>query len=50
MGEFLFSGRGDHNRCMTTPQYARLVSNWIATIGLDPHFFGTHSLDAPKRR
>jgi len=43
-GEFLFSGRGDHNRCMTTRQYARLVSNWIATIGLDPHSFGTHSL------
>ena len=42
-GEFLFSGRG-HNRCMTTRQYARLVSSWIATIGLDPHFFGTHSL------
>jgi hypothetical protein len=24
-GAFLFSGRGDHNRCMTTRQYARLV-------------------------
>ena len=23
--EFLFSGRGDHNRCMTTRQYARLA-------------------------
>ena len=47
-GEFLFSGRGDHNRCMTTRQYARLVSSWIATIGLDPHFFGTHSLRRTK--
>jgi len=36
-GDFLFSGRGDHNRCMTTRQYARLVSSWVATIGLDPH-------------
>ena len=26
-GEFLFSGRADHNRCMTTRQYARLVSS-----------------------
>ena len=26
-GEFLFSGRGDHHRCMTTRQYARLVSS-----------------------
>jgi integrase len=47
-GEFLFSGRGDHNRCMTTRQYARPVSNWITTIGLDPHFFGTHSLRRTK--
>jgi integrase len=48
-GEFLFSGRGDHARCcMTTRQYARLVSSWVATIGLDPHFFGTHSLRRTK--
>ena len=47
-GEFLFSGRGDHNRCMTTRQYARLVSNWLAAIGLDPHFFATHSLRRTK--
>jgi integrase len=46
--EFLFSGRGDHNRCMTTRQYARLISSWVATIGLDPHFFGTHSLRRTK--
>ena len=46
-GEFLFSGRGD-NRCMTTRQYARLVSGWVATIGLDPHFFATHSLRRTK--
>jgi integrase len=36
------------NRCMTTRQYARLVSSWVATIGLDPHFFGTHSLRRTK--
>jgi integrase len=46
--EFLFSGRGDDNRCLTTRQYARLVSSWVATIGLDPHFFGTHSLRRTK--
>jgi hypothetical protein len=33
---------------MTTRQYARLVSSWIARIGLDPHFFGTHSLRRTK--
>ena len=47
-GEFLFSGRGDHNRCMTTRQYARLVSNWLATIGLDPHLSPRALCDAPK--
>src|SRR4051812_605722 len=47
-GEYLFSGRGDHGRCMTTRQYARLVSSWVATIGLDPHFFGTHFLRRTK--
>jgi integrase len=47
-GEYLFSGRGAHDRCMTTRQYARLVSSWVATIGLDPHFFATHSLRRTK--
>ena len=28
---------------MTTRQYARLLSEWIASIGLDPKLFGTHS-------
>ena len=33
---------------MTTRQYARLVADWIASIGLDPHVFGTHSLRRTK--
>jgi integrase len=40
--------RGGRGRCMTTRQYAGLVSSWIAIIGLDPHFFGTHSLRRTK--
>ena len=43
-GEFLFSGRHGRGRPITTRQYARLVCQWIASIGLDPSFFGTHSL------
>ena len=43
-GEFMFPGRGQPNRSMTTRQYARLVGQWIGAIGLDPSFFGTHSL------
>jgi integrase len=44
LGEFLFTGRSGAERGMTTRQYARLVSQWIASVGLDPKLFGTHSL------
>ena len=47
-GDFLFAGRGDSRRSLTTRQYARLVSTWIASIGLDPLKFGTHSLRRTK--
>ena len=43
-GEFLFSGRHGRGRPITTRQYLRLVCQWITSIGLDPSFFGTHSL------
>jgi len=43
-GEFLFGGRPSRDLPITTRQYARLVSHWIASIGLEPRFFGTHSL------
>ncbi len=33
---------------MTTRQYARLVSNWVAMVGLDASLFGTHSLRRTK--
>jgi integrase len=33
---------------MTTRQYARLVSDWICSVGLDPRLFGTHSLRRTK--
>src|SRR5664279_3910523 len=46
-GDFLFSAR--HGLAsISTRQYARLVSEWIAKIGLDPKFFGTHSLRRTK--
>jgi integrase len=46
--EFLFIGRRGLQRSMTTRQYARLVSEWIASIGLDRRTFGTHSLRRTK--
>jgi len=46
-GEFLFAGRGDR-RGLATRQYARLVGQWVASIGLDPLKYGTHSLRRTK--
>ena len=49
-GEFLFIEPTWHlRRCMTTRQYARLVSGWVASTGLDPRLFGTHSLRRTTR-
>lgn len=47
-GDHLFAGRRDPHRGLTTRQYARLLSGWLAGIGLDPHMFGTHSLRRTK--
>jgi integrase len=41
-GQVLFCGR-DASRGPTTRQYARLVNDWVASIGLGPLRFGTHS-------
>ena len=46
--DFLFTGRRGPDRCLTTRQYARLLSEWIAGIGLDPSLFGTHSIRRTK--
>jgi integrase len=45
--EFLFP-RPRSDRGMTSRQYARLVSDWVVGIGLDPHLYGTHSLRRTK--
>ena len=47
-GYYLFSGRRGPNRHLSTRQYARLLSEWIAGIGLDPSLFGTHSIRRTK--
>ena len=47
-GEFLFTKRRAIGRPMTVRQYARLVSEWIASIGLDPRIYSTHSLRRTK--
>src|SRR5260370_8657422 len=49
-GEFLFTGRRGPQTNVTTRQYARLVSEWIGSAGLDSRLFGdafvaTHKSD-----
>lgn len=46
-GDYLFGGRRT-GQSMTTRQYARLLSEWLVGIGLDPHVYGTHSLRRTK--
>ena len=48
LGEFLFAGRRGPQKSITTRQYARLVSDWIGSVGLDPRLYGTHSLRRTK--
>ncbi len=46
-GQFFFGGRGNRGG-LTTRRYARLVQEWVASIGLGPAKFGTHSLRRAK--
>jgi integrase len=46
--QLLFAGRGNGERGLTTRQYARLVQDWVASIGLDAAKFGTHALRRTK--
>ncbi len=46
--DFLFTGHCGKDHCLTTRQYARLLSEWVAGIGLDPSLFGTHSIRRTK--
>ncbi|MEQ8666596.1 MAG: tyrosine-type recombinase/integrase [Rhodospirillales bacterium] len=45
---YLFPGRGSPDHPITTRQYARCVSTWLSSIGLDPLQYGTHSLRRTK--
>ena len=47
-GEFLFTGRRGPDRSLTTRQYARLVSEWIGSIGWTRGYLGRIHCDAQK--
>jgi integrase len=49
-GEFLFVGHRGPEHWMTTRQYARLVSEWIGSIGLDQGFLERTRCDAQRLR
>ena len=46
-GDYVFGGQRT-GQSMTTRQYARLLSEWLTAIGLDPRVYGTHSLRRTK--
>src|SRR5437588_6299577 len=48
-GEYLFPSRRNHGRCITTRHYARLVADWIASIGLDAKASARTPCDVPKQ-
>ena len=47
-GDYLFPSRIHTCPHLTTRQYARILKRWVASIGLDPQRYGTHSLRRTK--
>ena len=47
-GQCLFPGRRGTDQHLTTRQYARLVSEWVSGIGLDPLKYATPSMRRTK--
>ena len=46
--QFLFPSRVSKSPHLSTWQYSRIVEAWVASIGLDPAAYGTHSLRRTK--
>ena len=46
--QFLFPSRLSSSPHLSTRQYAKIVNDWVADIGLDPYAYGTHSLRRTK--
>jgi len=46
--QFLFPSRMSSSPHISTRQYAKIVKDWVADIGLDPYAYGTHSLRRTK--
>lgn len=46
--DYLFPSRIRKSQHLSTRQYLRMVSSWVAAIGLDPTPYGTHSMRRTK--
>ncbi len=46
--DWLFPSRMNRERHLSARQYARLVKQWVALVGLEPSAFATHSLRRTK--
>ena len=46
--DYLFPSRIRKSQHLSTRQYSRMVSSWVAAIGLDPTSYGTHSMRRTK--
>jgi site-specific recombinase XerC len=46
--EYLWPGRFHDRPHISTRQYARLLKNWIRSIGLEPSAYGTQSMRRTK--
>lgn len=46
--DYLFKSRLRDSPHISKRQYARIVKSWVSQIGLDPGYYGTHSLRRTK--
>ena len=46
--DFVFLSRVNERGHLSTRQYARIVDEWVSTVGLDKREFGTHSMRRTK--
>ena len=46
--DFVFPSRIDYLGHLSTRQYARLVDEWVSTVGLNKREYGTHSMRRTK--
>lgn len=46
--QYLFPSRLQNSPHVSTRQYARIVHQWVAAIGLDPTAYGTHTMRRTK--